>query len=125
MLPTTVTINCGTPAADVVFTKSEDQRTGDVLYIAPSPQGDLKGRITIRVANTVPSSSGLARTLRQVKVPVYNSTTGEYTGFIQDAQTVIRSDATALTEVEYAMEIGNKFDAAYRTELASAEGNIG
>lgn len=75
-LPATVTLNVGSPAANVVF--ANPTRMGKaVQYTAPSPNGDLAGQLSL-IVSTETTKSGVERTLRKIVEPVLDSVTGKY-----------------------------------------------
>jgi len=82
-LPTTsFTLNVGSPAADVIYSRAEAPNPGVALFMAPSPNGDLAGR-TIATVRHNQSSSGLVTTIVQFRKPVLNEVTGKYDSWIQ------------------------------------------
>jgi hypothetical protein len=87
-LPATVTINCGSPAADVVFGNPRRQGNG-ILYTAPSPQDDLAGQLTLLVS-TETTKAGIERTLRKIVEPVYDSATSSYPDRIETTTVLAR-----------------------------------
>lgn len=84
-LPTTITTT-----AHGVFTSAGD-RDGKHTYYAPSPQGDLKGRPMLVVSHQV-SNAGIRGSLVSLVDPVYDATSGEYTGTIKDNDVITRND---------------------------------
>lgn len=101
-LPTTITVNVGSPAADVVY--GNVQREGNsVTYTAPSPQGDLEGVLSQRFASEK-TGRGIVRTLHQTRLPVYNTVTGQYAGEVTIQTTVIRPATVPVTLTALALE---------------------
>lgn len=101
-LPSTTTLNVGSPAADVIYNKG--QNTGDTVeYIADSDQGDLTGRKTIKFAKNGVNES-ISRTLTQVKLPWYQD--GEYKGHAQMNITVLRPPEMPNSFVDELYETG-------------------
>lgn len=87
-LPATITVNVGNPAADVVYTKHEGPK-GQVLYMAPSPQGDLTGRPIIEIEYK-DGKNDLAHANVKLRTPHYNGATSDYDGHAQVGFPVIR-----------------------------------
>lgn len=102
MLPTTITLNIGSPAADVVFTQASRQGN-EAIYFAPSPQGDLEGRPQLRVAHET-TKSGLVRTLCRFSFPVYVSSTATYDGAITASHTLVRKNNAPLATADKVLE---------------------
>lgn len=90
-LPSTVTVNVGSPAADVVYTKHEGPQ-GQVVYMAPSAQGDLTGRNTIEIVFK-DGKKDLAHATAKMVAPYYNSTSEEYEGHAQASLPLTRPKA--------------------------------
>lgn len=107
-LPTTITLNVGSPAADRVYTRAESSNPGVALYYAASPNGDLAGRpsLTVRHNN---SSSGLVTTIAQFREPVLNTSTGKYDSWIQSDLKVTRPDTAPLQDAKTGMELVEEF----------------
>lgn len=120
MLPSTVTLNVGSPAADVVFSQTGDNTGGATNYVAPSPQGDLEGRPTLSVRHET-TNSGLVRTNVKIKVPQYDDTNDVYVGHEQVDITSVRRASHATTETDRCLEMAEKFLTNQRDELAQAE----
>lgn len=102
-IATTNTINCGSPAADVVFTDVTRQGL-KLLQCAPSPQGDLAGQLTFRVEHET-TAKGLVRSLAQTKEPQYNDVTDEYDKLIQINTVVSHPDTVPNSAVARMVEM--------------------
>lgn len=77
-LPTTITLNVGSPAADVVY--DDVIKSGSsVQYSAPSPQGDIQGRRVLRVSHET-TKAGVVRSLVRIEYPIFDSDSGTYKG---------------------------------------------
>lgn len=115
-LPTTITVNIGSPAADAVF--SGIQRDGNtVTYSKDSPQGDLAGAWTWRFASEQ-TAKGVVRSLSQLKIPVYDGTSGTYKGEVTAQITLLRPALLAKTESAKALEAIR--EALSQTDVAAA-----
>jgi hypothetical protein len=75
MLPTTLTLNVGSPAADVTFTKSSSNIGKKGELTAPSPNNDLQGEILLQFASET-TSRGEERTKLGIIKPILKD--GEY-----------------------------------------------
>lgn len=103
MLPSTITVNAGSPAGDKVFTGI--QRDGNtVTYAKDSPQGDLAGAWTLRFA-AEQTRNGIVRSLVQLKIPVYDSETLKYVGEVTANVTLNRPATVAKQVSADALEI--------------------
>lgn len=118
-LPSPITLNVGNPAADVVFERIGPVG-GSILYRADSPQDDLEGQRTLAVGHTR-NAKGLVRTNLKIKVPVYNSTTGTYTGHIQADVTIQRLTTAPVADCQDVAEMAEKALVQIKDELANAE----
>jgi len=119
MLPDTITLNVGSPAADRVFTVA--QRTGtQTLYYAPSANNDLAGRFVLRVSHNVGATS-LVGSLVQFKAPY--QTAGEYGDYVQLNQSLNRPSDADLDLVDEVLEMGQKIWAItdFRSDIGQAE----
>jgi hypothetical protein len=116
MLPNTITVNAGSPAADIIY--SGIQRDGNtVTYSADSPQGDLAGTRTMKFA-AEQTSKGIVRSLVQVKIPVYDGTKALYVGEVTAQITINRPATVAKTVTALALEIIR--EAIAQTDVAAA-----
>lgn len=103
MIPSPITLNVGSPAADVVFTDSI--RNGlKLLQNADSGQGDLAGRPALRVEHEE-SANGMVRSLIQFRVPQYDSTTGTYPATVQVSTVCTRPNTVTVAEVDRCLEM--------------------
>lgn len=102
-LPSTITLNVGSPAADVVYASKTALDGNAASYAAPSPQGDLTGRPTLRVSSET-TKAGIERSLTGFQEPIYSSSKEAYSGYISSSYTFNRSltvtRAVALRHVE-------------------------
>lgn len=110
----------GSPAADVVFSEVNDPQFGATSFVAPSPQGDLAGRPSIKIAHTN-SKNGVERTLLQIKEPQFNATSETYDDHIQVNVTATRKTTAAVASVDRVLEMAEKALTQLRDELANAE----
>lgn len=102
MLPNTITVNVGSPAADMVF--SDVQKDGNnVSYSAASPQGDLAGMPILRFA-AERSGKGIVRSVQQVRIPVYDTDSKQYKEVTANL-TLIRPDTVSTAICAKALEI--------------------
>lgn len=107
-METTLTLNDG--AANVAYTnKSIDD--GEVLWIAPSPQGDFDGALR-HSRKAVKSKTGILSRTSTTTVPQYNAVTGLYTGFVQVRTITSAASTVPSTAVLKAVLMHN---AAYNT----------
>lgn len=87
-LASTITVNVGSPAADVIYTDAV--RSGSsIVYYGPSAQNDLQGRKTLRVSHET-RKAGVVASLVQFKLPIYDSGSSKYTGEAVVNLTLIR-----------------------------------
>lgn len=120
MLPSTVTLNVGNPAADVTF-ESPIKNGESVVYHAASPNDDLSGRVALKVSHEE-TKSGSVRTLAQVKIPQWNADKGQYTERpVQVNLVCSREGSTDLDETDRALEIMQEFLATTNVRRAIAE----
>jgi hypothetical protein len=119
MLPDTITLNTGSPAADRIFSIASRQN-GITTYYAPSPTDDLAGRPSLVVKQT--ESGGLMRSLVQFKFP-YADAAGDYSDHIQKNMTLIRPKAATLTLVDEVLESAQEIWAItdFREDIGAAE----
>jgi hypothetical protein len=103
MLPNTITLNVGSPAADVVFDGKQTQGS-TTIYFAPSPNSDLAGRETLRVSHET-TKSGVVRSLVQVKVPIRNTETLKYDSAITANLVLARTGAATLASADRVLEM--------------------
>lgn len=121
MLATSYTVNVGSPAADVVFDISS-RTSGETEYYAASPNGDLGGRISLRIGHET-TKSGLVRSLLQIKEPILNATTGLYDTHRQVNLVLTRPAADLLTKVDRLMEMAQEIwgVSGLRADFGNAE----
>lgn len=98
MLPTSITLNVGSPAGDVVYDKTGMTPNGGKKYWADSAQGDLEGRPSFEVAHTT-TGNGIRRSAILMRRPEFNSTTGTYDGFISTNVTLIRRPGSNIQDI--------------------------
>jgi hypothetical protein len=103
MLQSSYTVNVGSPAADVVFDISA-RANGESVYYAASPNGDLGGRVKLRVAHQR-TESGLVRSVLQIQEPIQNTDTGKYDSYRQVTVQLTRPETDALTDVDRLLEM--------------------
>jgi hypothetical protein len=96
-LPTTIT------AGSVVFDNVSNISGSSVIYYAPSPQGDLEGRPTLRVSHES-TKAGIRRSLISLQKPIYNGTLGKYTGFEKADFVLNRPENALVANSELTME---------------------
>jgi hypothetical protein len=100
--PSSITLNIGSPAADVVF---DDKHAGpgalDAILMAESPNDDLTGRPRMRISHET-TAKGIARSLLQLIFPVADSD-GKYDQITVNL-TVLRPTKVSLAEVDRATE---------------------
>lgn len=116
-LPTSITLNIGSPAADVVFTQVSE--TGSkATYVAPSPQGDLQGRPTLEVSHQT-TKAGIMRSMSKFTFPRYNATTLKYDGEYVSYNVTSRPTTGAVQGAKNAIEACAEFlDATNRATIA-------
>lgn len=122
-LPTTnITLNVGSPAADIVFVPQQAPTPGVTMYAANSPTGDLAGRqIMTNRHNT--SASGLVTTIVQVRKPVLNSSTGLYDSWIQGDIKLTRPASAPIQGAKDMLEILEEYLEVTDVRNALAEAN--
>lgn len=118
-LPTTITLNVGSPAADLVFANSIQLSGSKRVYYAPSPQGDLQGRPTLTVSHET-TKAGVVRTNLQVIIPVWNVSKLAYDGFIKSDLTLTRPLTAPTAQADKALECVQETD-SLRANLVAAE----
>jgi len=122
MLPSTITLNVGNPAADVVFERASGAvGSNEAIYFAPSPNSDLAGRIKARVSHET-TKSGIVKSLVQITEPVIDAD-GNYSSFISTNHVVNRSSKADLDEVDRVMEMAQEIWAItdFRTDVGGGE----
>lgn len=119
MLPSTITLNVGTPAADIVFADNTQLSGTSTLYFAPSAQSDLEGRPSLRVSHET-TKAGVVRSLAQFLFPQFNSDSGKYEGFVKIDLVLSRSKTTKVSESLKAVEAVQELPVAVRDALAKA-----
>lgn len=102
-LPSSITLNVGSPAADVIFT-NQVKLANEVLYNAPSAQNDLQGRPILRFSSEK-RKTGIVSTLMQVKIPVWNSVLQKYDGFVTAQMTLTRGEHHPVPIAKTALEM--------------------
>lgn len=105
-IPSTITLNVGSPAADVVFTDSIRQGL-KLLQNAASPQGDLAGQPSLRVEHET-TSKGIVRSLVQIRVPQYDSETKSYPKTVQVNVVTTRPDTVSTAECDRVLEMAQE-----------------
>jgi hypothetical protein len=116
MLPTSITVNAGSPATDHVF--SGIQRDGNVVtYAMDSPQMDLTGVWTLKFA-AEQTSKGITRSLVKLVRPVYDGIQLKYVGDIGINVTLVRPANLAKSYSEVCLEIVRELLA--QTDVAAA-----
>jgi hypothetical protein len=119
-LPTPITLSVGSPAADVVYDKSNGSSGQNTLYSAASPQGDLAGRLLLTVRHEE-TKSGLVRSNLKIRVPVYVAATTSYDGHIQADATIVRKSTAPVSVVQDVIEQLEKALVQLKDELAKVE----
>jgi len=114
----TITLNVGSPAADVVFANPKEIPSGKSMN-APSPTNDLVGRPVINIKETT-SKQGIVSTLVQIKVPQANAD-GIYDSHITFNGSLQRKAAADLDEVDRVAEMGADFFANTTARTAIVE----
>lgn len=102
MLPDTITTTTGVGNDSTVYSLAK-RNGNEVVYVAPSPQGDLLGSPELRFASQI-TKGGVARTLVQFKTPIYDATLGKYTGFLTTDLVVKRPTVADIADVEIELE---------------------
>jgi hypothetical protein len=120
LLPSTITLNVGSPAADVVFSATSPLGTG-IQFWAPSPNDDLKGRRALRFSHEENKLS-LMRSLSQIRIPVLNSE-GVY-DLIQVNTVLSRPTTVDLALVDMALEMQQELWAVTDVRTAFGQANI-
>jgi hypothetical protein len=118
-LPSSITLNVGSPAADIVFANSVQLSGSSRAYYAPSPQGDLEGRPTLTISHER-TKSGIVRTNAQFIFPIYNSSSLKYEGFIKSDLNLTRPAVAPLALAGKALECAQELD-AQRDALVAGE----
>lgn len=120
-LPNTITLNVGNPAGDVIFTKSEGPGNS-TLYYADSPQSDLAGRPTLEIEHKK-TGDALVSSKIQFKLPEYDSSAGEYVGFIQGTTVLVRREYASLGAVDEMLEMIQEVFAVtdFRSDIGEAK----
>lgn len=121
-IPTTITLNVGSPAADAVFNKVESPSPGVTLLVAASPTGDLAGRWLLTQRHNL-SKSGLMTSLTQFRIPVQNAVTGLYDTWIQGDLKITRPDTAPLQKAKTVMELIEEYLETANVRDAIAEGS--
>lgn len=79
-LPDSLTLNDGT--VNEVY--SNKVRNGNqVVYFAPSPQGDIAGRPTLTISQEM-TKAGIAKATVVLTRPVYDAVFSKYVGFLKN-----------------------------------------
>jgi hypothetical protein len=120
-LPSSITLNVGSPAADIIFSGAVVSGAS-VTYYAPSPQGDLEGRPSLRVSHET-TKTGIVRSLVKIVVPIWDNTNKKYVGSWTKNDTLIRPAASAVQGGKDVLEMGAEFltasSGAYRDIIAA------
>lgn len=93
----TLTLTDGT--SPLSFTYRATDASGVITWTAPSPQGDLAGVIAL-TRQSQKTRAGIVSRATKLTVPVYNSTTGKYTGSIQGRVVLNAPSDVSLAAVE-------------------------
>lgn len=120
-LPSSITVNVGSPAADVVFSDKHLGPTGrEAIYYAPSPDGDIAGRVKARVSHDS-SGNGTIRSLHQITLPRQDGS-GKYVQPITVNLTVVRQSNVPIAEIVRALEISQEMgsNTDFRAAIAGA-----
>jgi len=80
-LPSTITLNVGETPADVVYAEQSHIGGSAVVYYAPSSQGDLNGRPSLRFSHET-TRNNVARSVVSFNTPVFDNE-GVSKGFIK------------------------------------------
>lgn len=106
MIPDTVTVQ-NVAATDQVFSLAT-RLASESVYYAASPQGDLAGRLKLRIAHEVNPRTKVQRSLIQFVVPVPNGD-GGYDSEITANLTLNRKTTAANAEVKDIVEFVSTF----------------
>lgn len=96
-LPATIT------AGALVFDNVSNISGSSVVYYAPSPQGDLEGRPTLRVSHES-TKAGIRRSLISMVKPIYSASLGKYTGFEKADFVLNRPESASVAGAETTIE---------------------
>lgn len=102
MLPTSITLNVGNPAADVTFESSPTAKPS-ATYYADSPNNDLAGRRKLEVEHKT-LANGLVSSKVQFVHPVLDAESGEYDSYLQGTMTLVRPAKADLDDVDELLE---------------------
>jgi hypothetical protein len=95
-LPSSITLNVGSPAANVIYDDISQINGASVVYSAPSPRSDLLGRPTLKISHETSAKSGLVRTLVSLITPIWDSTLSKYDGFTKTDFVINRNQRVPL-----------------------------
>lgn len=125
MFPDTITLNIGTPAADVVFyNKQRGTNPRETVYYADSPDADLAGRRELRIAHEE-SKGGVVRSNVRFRFPVKDSVTGKYNRFITGSATLNRTAYEQLAAADTVLEALQEVFAISGFRAAVVNGTVG
>jgi hypothetical protein len=103
-LPSSITLTGGDPEVDLVFTDVSQLSGSSLVYYAPSPQGDLDGRPTLKISHET-TGSGVKRSALILETPVLNPVTLKYGEFKKTTLTTNRKGTTPVAEVVAELEM--------------------
>lgn len=116
-LPDSITLNDGT--VNEVY--SNKIRNGSqVVYYAPSPQGDLAGRPTLTVTQEV-TKAGIAKANVVLIRPVLNAATGKYDRFLKNNISSTQSGTDSVTVRDKELKKLSVFTGTYSDEIAAGD----
>lgn len=102
--PSSITLNIGSPAADVVFSdKQPGTGNMETVYYAPSPDADLAGRRELRISHDK-TRGGIVRSNVRFRFPKKDTVTGKYNRFITGSITLNRTEYETLASVDEVLE---------------------
>jgi hypothetical protein len=115
-----MTLNVGSPAADVVYDDVSQIDGSTLVFYAESPQGDLLGRPSIRVSHET-KNSGIVRSLVDIQTPVYDADKEVYDGFIKTSITLNRKGSVSISAVETELEKASEALTLIRSQVAKVQ----
>lgn len=123
--PDTITLNIGSPAADVVFTNKQRGSTPkETIWFADSPDGDLAGRPDLRIAHEE-TRGGVVRSNIRIRFPQKDPVTGKYNRFISASTTVNRTATELITAADAAAEAVSEVFAISGLRADFVKGTVG
>lgn len=120
-MQTSLVVNGSFAGSAQTFTLQKVDNAGVKYYQATSPQGDLQGAPTIKVAYNKTKANIVGRTVH-ITVPIYNSVTKLYDGTVQ-ARIVINSPAS--TSLSVTENVTQDLLSLFRTSAAPNASNPG